>query len=93
MADASTDRPAFDYRQSLDDALHVIRVFWMMAEHIDFDEILASMSRAEAVGPILDPTLYRAAMPGMKSQRRLIEAAARFKGALAEQLAKEKGRG
>lgn len=46
-----------------------------MLEHLDFDAVIAAIDRAEAVGPIVDPTLYREKSQAMREDRELLVAA------------------
>jgi hypothetical protein len=86
---APTTAEQFDYREQLALGLDAVRVFWTLAQQVDFAEIVRRMETADAIGPILDPTLWRATRRGLESQRRLIEAAGRFKAALSDQLVDE----
>jgi hypothetical protein len=52
----------------------------LLREH-DFGELLRAIGRAEALGPMLDPTLYREKAGAMDEDRKVFEAAARFLGA------------
>lgn len=46
-----------------------------MLVQYDLPELLAAIGRAEAVGPILDPTLYREKARAMDEDKALLEAA------------------
>jgi hypothetical protein len=83
----------FDYREQLALALNATRVFWTLSQTVDYAEILRRMETAHSVGPFIDPTLWRNAARGIKSQKRLLEAARAFKAALEQQLAEETGDG
>lgn len=49
----------------------------LLEEH-DFDGLLDAISRADSVGAILDPTLYREKIDAMLEDRKVFEAARRF---------------
>lgn len=55
--------------------------------NVDLAGMLAAMGRAEALGPILDPTLYQQASGRMEAQRRLIEAALPLQAEIRRQFA------
>lgn len=44
----------------------------------DFGELLAAISLADSLGPVLDPTLYREKHGAMAEDRKAFEAAAAF---------------
>lgn len=50
----------------------------LKAHEDDFAELLRAISRAETLGPILDPTLYRDKRKAMDEDRKVFEAAAAF---------------
>jgi len=45
-----------------------------LVEELDINEFLRSISKAEALAPMLDPTLYRKAQANLHGIRRLAEA-------------------
>jgi len=63
-----------------------------IVDRMDIDAFLKRLGHAEAFGPVLDPTLHRAAMPGLASVRHLAEAAHTFQGSIREALRKEQAR-
>lgn len=68
-----------DYRLYLHQA-------WMIAQLVDSlpaGDMLNAISQAEAIGPILDPTLYRDKASRMMEDRRLLESLANVKVVLA----------
>ena len=86
----------FDYQEQLEIALMATRAFFALANEVDFTQLILRMERADALGPMIDPTLWIKAHGGLDSQRKTIEAAAAFKRALQKQLddeAKRKPRG
>lgn len=46
----------------------------MLAQH-DLKHVIAAINRAETVGPIVDPTLYREKSGHMAEDKRVVEAA------------------
>ena len=60
-----------EYQAAVMAAVMAARV---LAPH-DLDEMLRSIDHADAVGAILDPTLYRAKASKMHEDRELLEAA------------------
>jgi hypothetical protein len=84
---------SFAYKEQLELALMAARSFYTIARSVDFGQILERMERAEAIGPVIDPTLWLQGIGGLKSQRRAVEAAAAFKTAIERQLAEEKRKG
>lgn len=59
-----------DYVQAQESIVLLAR----LVQCIDLPGFLARISQAEAVGPILEPTLYRAAMDNLEAIKRLAEA-------------------
>ncbi|MGH6967797.1 MAG: hypothetical protein ACREEN_01660 [Stellaceae bacterium] len=82
----------FHYEEQLQVALLAIKGFFAITAGVDFDEIIARMDRADAIGPYRDPTLWMTARQGLESQRRTMIAARDFKAALLHQLADETSR-
>ncbi len=47
--------------------------------HVDLPGLLRDIARAEAVGPIVDPTLYREKGKALREDRAILEAASRLR--------------
>lgn len=60
-----------------------------MIRGLDLRGFLERLACAEALGPILDPTLYRVAASKVASVRRIAEAAMRFKAVIDEEVDEE----
>lgn len=65
------DQKAFDYQT----AIRACATAGAMISQCDLPEILAAISRAETLGPIVDPTLYIRKHKSMEQDKRLVEAA------------------
>lgn len=59
------------YRASLESVVMAAR----LVSQWDLPELLKAMGRAQAIGPLVDPTLYRAKAAAMEQDRELLEAA------------------
>jgi len=46
---------------------------------LPLEEMLRIIDKADAVGPVIDPTAYRSGMDGLREQRKLVEASLRLK--------------
>lgn len=55
-------------------AQHLLVVMRATAETIDVEGVLRSIARAEAMGPIMDPTLFREAIDRLRFIRKVAEA-------------------
>lgn len=60
-----------DYRQAVQSAAMAAR---MLMQH-DLEAVIAAIDRAAALGPVLDPTLYREKARAMQEDRELLMAA------------------
>jgi len=60
-----------DYQAAV---LSVVMAARMLLQH-DLDAVLAAIDRAGAIGPLLDPTLYREKGQAMQEDRELLMAA------------------
>lgn len=67
-----------DYRTALRAA---VLAATMLAEH-DWKGLIEAIDRADAVGPFLDPTLYRDKAAAMQSNREVFKAAMDFVAAV-----------
>lgn len=56
-------------------ALYACRIAATILLAHDLDEMLAAIAKADALAPILDPTLYRDKAKAMHEDRELLEAA------------------
>lgn len=56
--------------------------FARVLKELPLAEMLEGISRAEAIGPMLDPTLYREKSKAMEEDRRALEAAQALAGVL-----------
>lgn len=54
--------------------------------NLDLDAFLQRLERADAIGPFINPTLYRDAMGNMEKIRRLAQAANAFRKEALEQM-------
>lgn len=66
------------YQSSL---LMVVTAFRAL-EKRDFRRLISEIDKADAIGPMLDPTLYREKMNAMRQDRRVFEAGAAFVAAM-----------
>lgn len=66
--------------------LHLTVIFHQaaMTRMVDTQPILDAMSRADTLGPILDPTLWMNTHVALDQQRQVVEAYATFKRKIAE---------
>jgi len=60
-----------DYKLALDNAATAARLLSL----VDLPAAQEQMNKADAVGPYIDPTLYREAKDGLRLQRDLLAAA------------------
>lgn len=65
----SMDRTAYT------DAMTGVQIAAGILREIDLAGVLNAMEHADALGPILDPTLYKSASAKMDQQRALVRAA------------------
>ena len=72
MSDAS--ELVAEYRESVQRAAFAAS----MLIAIDFDKLIRDIDHADAVGPIVDPTLYRDKSKAMQEDRALLVAAKNF---------------
>src|SRR4051812_38317985 len=63
--------------QYLETQMQVVRMA-ALARTLPLAEFLSAIDRAETMGPILDPTLYRAAMPKLDQVKALAASLRRF---------------
>jgi hypothetical protein len=61
-------------REAYETALHMASNAIALIDLVPVPDILNAMERADAVGPILDPTLYRAKAAAMAQDREIMEA-------------------
>lgn len=71
--DPSSGRVA-QYREAVIAAVMAAR---LLADH-DYPELLRAIEEAHAIGPFLNPTLYRAKSEAMDQDRQIMQAAAAF---------------
>ena len=66
-----------DVKVSLDyqDAIRACVMVGAMVSQYDLPEILAAISRAETIGPLVDPVLYIRKRKAMEQDKQLVEAA------------------
>jgi hypothetical protein len=75
-------------------ATNTVQIAAGLLTTLDLAEVLTCMERADALGPMLDPTLYKEAAERMDAQRRLIQAALPLQAEMRRQhAALEKGQG
>ena len=65
-------------RESYITARMACEVARKLLEGHNFDELLADIDRADALGPLLDPTLYREKHRAMEEDAEVFRAALRF---------------
>ncbi|MBK8270203.1 MAG: hypothetical protein IPK83_18655 [Planctomycetes bacterium] len=65
-------------REEYDEAINVIRTMAMLSSAIDWRACMDAATRADAIGPILDPTLYHKAMDTHELIKRGLRAALNF---------------
>lgn len=70
-----TEEGAVEYRAAMDQLIMLARSI----EAVPLDWLLATISRAEAIGPVLHPTAYRDS--DLAAQRDLVEAGIDFRTA------------
>jgi hypothetical protein len=68
-------------------AVNTVQIAAGLLTTLDLAEVLNCMERADALGPILDPTLYKDASERMDAQRRLIQAALPLQAEMRRQFA------
>lgn len=76
---------AFEAKLLIDDYRNAVRTAALaatMLQHIDFTMLIRAIDDAHAVGPILEPTLYREKCQAMGEDRALLVAAQSLAGAL-----------
>lgn len=54
-------------------------------ESLDLDAMLETVERADAIGPILDPTAWRAGVDNLSPQRDILRAAIAFRNVVRRQ--------
>ena len=62
--------------------LHSILTMAALIGKLKIYKVLRAMERAETLGPIADPTLFREASSGLQRQKEIVEAALRFQQAI-----------
>ena len=58
--------------------MQVLLSYVAILNQLELAQMLEAMDRAEAFGPILDPTLYRAASANLRWQKEIVMAALEF---------------
>lgn len=61
------------------------------SSHLDLDEFIEAINRAESVGPVLDPTLYIKGKDNLEQIKIIAKAARRFKKEIQPALEKLQG--
>jgi hypothetical protein len=77
---------AEEYMESLASTFFIVRQVLTMP----LEEVYRKMEIADAMGPIVDPTLYKAVMGSFQFQKEVVEAALEFKKKLQEIQARHK---
>lgn len=57
-----------------------------LLESVELEAIAATIERADSLGPILDPTAYRAGMHNLPPQREIVEKATAFRNSYRKQM-------
>lgn len=72
--------PELEYRVAMDQLLHFGALYVAMLEALPLEKMASTVENADAVGPFVDPTTYRAALADRRldKQRAAISAARRF---------------
>lgn len=70
-------------------ALEQMKMLTGLMMRLDIDGLIERMERADVVGPVVDPTLYRQAAEALRQQMAMAKAARDFQTAIR----KEVGRG
>lgn len=65
---------AAGHRETVD----MLRRWAEVLTHVDLEGLLRDIARAEAIGPAIDPDLYRRSGKAMREARQLLEAARRL---------------
>lgn len=65
-------------KHEFDGALAMVRSMTTCASCVDWPKLITACERADALGPMLDPTLYREAMHKHAAMKTLFRAANRF---------------
>lgn len=66
--------------------IHLEQIFNLayLVQLLKIQDVLQAMTRAETLGPILDPTTYLKAATSLEWQKRTVEAALQFQQAIEE---------
>jgi hypothetical protein len=75
MSHEREGRSEQDYQMNF----QVIGSVYRMLKSVPLDDMLKTIDRADSIGPILDPTSYARGMHRLPPQRRIIEAAMKFR--------------
>jgi len=89
MADENTEIDAEEYELTQSMVMNIARA----VRALPLRQVLNAIGRAESVGAILDPTLYRAGAAKMQDFKRLVEALRTFQAEIESQLEKAGVRG
>lgn len=73
-----------DYKETQYQLLMISRIF---VENLNLDEFIKAINKAEAVGPVIDPTLFKKGNPNMQRIKNIAYAAQRFQNEVAPELA------
>lgn len=72
-----------DYEETQNQLLMLSRI---LVENLNLDEFIKTINKAEAVGPVIDPTLFKKGNPNMQRIKNIALAAQRFQNEIAPEL-------
>lgn len=77
-----SDADQVDLVETYQEAVRRVALVVSMLSDVDFEKLIRAIDHADAVGPILEPTLYRDKAQAMREDRALLAAAQALVGAL-----------